>query len=103
MRASGADLILLNGMNLEVWFEQFIDNLGPIPSVMISEGIETMFSHSGSYEGMPNSHTGISLDNTMIYNYNIRDAMSLHAPKLWEFTRQTLAHDLRKRVKLSHT
>ena len=28
VRASGADLILYNGLNLELWFEQFIGNLG---------------------------------------------------------------------------
>lgn len=56
VRASGADQILWNGMNLELWFEQFIDDLGPNPSVTISGTIETMSIRTGSYEGMPNPH-----------------------------------------------
>ena len=39
VRASNADLILWNGLNLELWFEQFIANLGDIPSATISDGI----------------------------------------------------------------
>ncbi len=80
VRASGADLILWNGMNLELWFEQFIHNLGPIPSATISEGIETISIREGSYEGAPNPHAWMSLDNALIYIDNIRDAMSLHDP-----------------------
>ena len=36
--ARGADLILRNGLNLELWFEQFLRNLGDIPSVTVSDG-----------------------------------------------------------------
>ena len=81
VRASGADLILWNGMNLELWFEQFIGNLGPIPSATISTGIETLSIKAGSYEGMPNPHAWMSLDNALIYVDNIRDAMSEHDPE----------------------
>lgn len=80
VRASGADLILWNGMNLELWFEQFIDNLGPIPSATISTGVETMSIKAGSYEGMPNPHAWMSLDNALIYIDNIAAAMSEHDP-----------------------
>ena len=34
VRAHGADLILWNGLNLERWFEQFVANLGDVPSVV---------------------------------------------------------------------
>jgi len=81
VRASGADLILWNGMNLELWFEQFIDNLGDIPSATISEGIETMSIVEGSYEGLPNPHAWMSLDNALIYIDNIAAAMSEHDPE----------------------
>lgn len=80
LRATGADLILWNGMNLELWFEQFIDNLGVIPSATISDGIVPMSIREGSYEGLPNPHAWMSLDNAMIYVDNIRDAMSEHDP-----------------------
>ncbi|MEN8839950.1 MAG: metal ABC transporter substrate-binding protein [Octadecabacter sp.] len=80
VRASGADLILWNGMNLELWFEQFIGNLGEVPSATISEGIETMSIAAGSYEGLPNPHAWMSLDNALVYIDNIQSAMSEHDP-----------------------
>lgn len=81
LRASGADLILWNGMNLELWFEQFIDNLGDIPSATISTGITPMPIAEGSYEGLPNPHAWMSLDNALIYIDNIQSAMSEHDPE----------------------
>jgi len=81
VRASDADLILWNGMNLELWFEQFVDNLGPIPSATISTGIDPISIRTGSYEGMPNPHAWMSLDNALIYVDNIRDAMAQHDPE----------------------
>ncbi|WP_227444402.1 metal ABC transporter substrate-binding protein [Cognatishimia sp. F0-27] len=74
VRASDADLILWNGMNLELWFEQFLANLGDVPSVTVSEGIDPIPIRSGSYEGMPNPHAWMGLDNALIYIDNIRDA-----------------------------
>ena len=81
LRASDADLILWNGMNLELWFEQFTDNLGPIPSATISEGIEPVSIREGSYEGLPNPHAWMSLDNALIYIDNIAAAMSEGDPE----------------------
>lgn len=80
LRASDADLILWNGMNLELWFEQFIDNLGPIPSATISTGVDLLPIREGSYEGMPNPHAWMSLDNALIYIDNIAASMSEHDP-----------------------
>jgi len=81
LRASDADLILWNGMNLELWFEQFTDNLGPIPSATISEGIQPVSIREGSYEGLPNPHAWMSLDNALIYIDNIAAAMSEGDPE----------------------
>ena len=80
VRASGADLILWNGLNLELWFEQFIGNLGDVPSATISEGIAPLPISEGSYEGLPNPHAWMSLDNALIYVDNIRDALMSHDP-----------------------
>ena len=76
IRASEADLILWNGMNLELWFEQFLDNLGDVPSVTVSEGIDPIPISSGSYEGLPNPHAWMGLGNALIYIDNIADALS---------------------------
>lgn len=74
--ASDADLILRNGMNLELWFEQFLANLGDIPSATLSEGITPLPIRSGSYEGKPNPHAWMSLEGALIYVDNIAKALS---------------------------
>ncbi|MGI9570332.1 MAG: metal ABC transporter solute-binding protein, Zn/Mn family, partial [Desulfobulbia bacterium] len=40
LRAQNADLILWNGLNLELWFKKFFSNLSDVPSVVLTEGIE---------------------------------------------------------------
>jgi manganese/iron transport system substrate-binding protein len=80
IRAQGADLILWNGLNLERWFAQFFTNLTDVPSATLTDGIIPMSISSGEYEGKPNPHAWMSLDNAIIYVDNIRDAMSEHDP-----------------------
>ncbi|TMM55038.1 metal ABC transporter substrate-binding protein [Sulfitobacter sabulilitoris] len=80
VRASGADLILWNGLNLELWFEQFLSNLGDVPSATLSDGIEPISITEGSYEGKANPHAWMGVDAAMIYIDNIRDALSQHDP-----------------------
>ncbi len=81
VRASSADLILYNGLNLELWFEQFINNLGDMPSAILTDGIAPMSIVEGEYEGLPNPHGWMGLDNAMVYVDNIRDALSEHDPE----------------------
>jgi manganese/iron transport system substrate-binding protein len=80
VRASDADLILWNGMNLERWFEQFLSNLGDIPSVTLTDGIEPISISAGSYEGRPNPHAWMGLDNALIYIDNISKAFAKYDP-----------------------
>ena len=80
VRASDADLILWNGMNLELWFEQFLTNLGDIPSATLTEGINPIPISSGSYEGKPNPHAWMGLENALIYVDNIEKAFAEHDP-----------------------
>jgi manganese/iron transport system substrate-binding protein len=81
VRAQGADLILWNGLNLELWFEQFLANLDDIPSATLTEGIEPIPIASGAYEGMPNPHAWMGLDNALVYIDNIVEAYSEHDPE----------------------
>lgn len=81
VRASGADLILWNGMNLELWFEQFLSNLGKIPSATLTDGIEPISIGSGSYKGQPNPHAWMGFDSALIYIDNIVKAFSKHDPE----------------------
>jgi manganese/iron transport system substrate-binding protein len=81
IRAQDADLILWNGLNLELWFEQFFTNLQDVPSATLSDGIVPMSIAEGEYSGKPNPHAWMSLESAVIYVDNIRDAMSEHDPQ----------------------
>lgn len=72
--AQGADLILWNGLNLEQWFEQFLANLGAVPSVVVTTGIDPMGIGEGPYSGKPNPHAWMSPTDALVYVDNIRAA-----------------------------
>lgn len=78
--AQDADLILWNGMNLERWFEQFIGNLGDVPSATLSDGVDPMPISEGSYAGKPNPHAWMSPVSAQIYVDNIAAALSAADP-----------------------
>ena len=80
VRASDADLILWNGMNLELWFEQFLTNMEDVPSATLTDGIDPISISGGSYEGKPNPHAWMGLDNALIYIDNIVAAFSEQDP-----------------------
>lgn len=80
VRAQDAGLILWNGMNLELWFAQFLDNLGDVPSATLTDGIDPIPISAGSYEGKPNPHAWMGIDNALIYIDNISAAFSAQDP-----------------------
>jgi manganese/iron transport system substrate-binding protein len=80
-RAQGAQLILWNGLNLELWFEKFFQNLKDVPSVVVSTGVEPMGIAEGPYTGKPNPHAWMSPKSALIYVDNIRDAFVKHDPQ----------------------
>jgi len=80
IRAQDADLILWNGLNLELWFEQFLSNLRDVPAATLTDGIEPMSITEGEYDGKPNPHAWMGLDNALVYVDNIRDAFAEHDP-----------------------
>lgn len=79
--AQGADLVLWNGLNLELWFEQFLHNLRDVPAVTVSDGIDPLSIAGGEYDGKPNPHAWMGLDNAMIYIDNIKAALSERDPE----------------------
>jgi manganese transport system substrate-binding protein len=78
-RAQDADLILDNGLNLEIWFEKFVVDLD-VPHVVVSRGVELMEISEDSYRGMPNPHAWMSPINVMIYVDNMAEAFSELSP-----------------------
>lgn len=75
VKAQSADLVLWNGMNLELWFEKFFHNVKDVPSAVLSDGIEPMGISEGPYTGKPNPHAWMSPANAVIYVENIRKAL----------------------------
>ncbi|MFC5069105.1 metal ABC transporter substrate-binding protein [Flaviflagellibacter deserti] len=80
-RAQDAQLILWNGLNLELWFEKFFQNLKNVPGAVVSNGVEPMGITEGPYTGKPNPHAWMSPKNALIYVDNIRDAFVKYDPK----------------------
>ena len=75
VRAQEADLLLWNGLNLERWFERFLRDVGDVPQVVVSEGVEPISIYQGPYSGKPNPHAWMSTANALIYVENIRKAL----------------------------
>ncbi len=81
IRAQKSDLILWNGLNLELWFERFFEELRGVPEATVSDGIEPMGIGDGPYLGKPNPHAWMSFDDALIYVENIRAALVEHDPE----------------------
>ena len=81
IRAQKSDLILWNGLNLELWFERFFEELRGVPEVTISAGVEPLGIGEGPYTGKPNPHAWMSFGNALIYVENIRAALVEHDPE----------------------
>lgn len=80
LAAQDADLILWNGLNLELWFEKFFRNLKDVPSVVVTDGVAPMGIGEGPYSGKPNPHAWMSPTDALTYVDNIRDAFIEHDP-----------------------
>lgn len=80
LRAQGADIILWNGMNLERWFERFLQDIPNAKSVTVTEGIEPLSIYAGPYDGKPNPHAWMSTANALVYIRNIEKALAAADP-----------------------
>lgn len=80
MRAQKADLVLWNGLNLELWFEKFFENLDGVAQAVVSDGVTPMGIAEGPYTGKPNPHAWMSPEAALIYVENIRKAFAEKDP-----------------------
>ena len=67
LKAQKADLILWNGLNLELWFEKFFQNINNTESAVLSDGIKPIGIKGGAYNGKPNPHAWMSPKAGKIY------------------------------------
>lgn len=74
-KASKADLILDNGLNLEAWFAQFVGEVDA-PHAVVSDGVEGIDIAEDAYAGLPNPHAWMSPVNVQIYVDNMVKAFS---------------------------
>lgn len=72
-RAGGAELVLDNGLGLEAWFDQFIEQSGA-QRVVVSEGVEVIDIEG--QPGTPNPHAWMSPRNAQRYAANIAEAFA---------------------------
>ena len=80
VRGQGADLLLWNGMNLERWFERFVDTARAVPNAVVSDGVVPMPIREGPYLDKPNPHAWMSPASALIYVENIRRALAALDP-----------------------
>lgn len=80
LKARDAQLVLWNGLNLELWFERFFGRLKDVPRAVVSQGITPIAIAEGPYAGKPNPHAWMSPTAALVYVDNIRDALVEHDP-----------------------
>lgn len=79
-KAARADLVLDNGLNLEVWFEQFVEEMD-VPHVVVSQGVPVIDITEDAYAGKPNPHAWMSPTAVQTYVDTMVDAFSDLAPE----------------------
>lgn len=102
-KAHDADLVLDNGLNLESWFEKFIQD-SDAQHITVSDGVEPIAIAEGDAASTPNPHAWMSPVNAQTYVDNIAKAFAdlypAHADEFRENARsykqelENVHHDL---------
>ena len=80
-QASGADLIVENGLGLELWARRFVQSAGDVPTVTLTEGMQPLFIEGDAYAGKPNPHAWMSPLRAQGYVDRLVDAFSQLDPE----------------------
>ena len=75
-RASGADLIVENGLGLELWARRFVQSAGDVPTVTLTDGMQPLLIEGDVYAGKPNPHAWMSPLRAQGYVDQLVDAFS---------------------------
>ena len=96
LKAQKADLILWNGLNLELWFKKFYQNIDNTKSAILSDGIEPIGIKGGAYNGKPNPHAWMSPEAAKIYINNIKNALVNIDPKNKDYYKKNAQRYIKK-------
>ena len=97
-RLDGADIVLDNGMNLEVWAAKLYQNVPDVPHATLTKGIEPVSIAEGPYDGKPNPHAWMSPQNALMYVDNIVGALVQIDPQNESYYQQN-AEDYKKQIR----
>jgi manganese transport system substrate-binding protein len=81
VRASQADIIFDNGLNLEVWASKLYSSIPDVKHVTLSEGVTPISISEGLYKDKPNPHVWMSPKQALLYVENIRQALVELSPE----------------------
>ena len=94
-KASDADLILYNGINLEnAWFSKMVKNAQKVENqdyFAASDGVEVIYLEGQSAKGKEDPHAWLSLENGIIYAQNIAKQLMVKDPKNKDVYQQNVA------------
>ncbi|WP_167310105.1 metal ABC transporter substrate-binding protein [Pantoea ananatis] len=79
-RAQGAQLVMANGLNLELWFQRFYQHLKGVPEVVVSTGVSPIGIGKDLIMANPILTHGCHRITHLIYVDNICDALVKHDP-----------------------
>ncbi len=74
VKASKADLIIENGLGLELWANKFIASAGNVPTLTLTKGMQPLLIEGDIYSGKPNPHVWMSPKRAIIFVERLVDA-----------------------------
>ena len=66
-QAADADLVVENGLGLELWADRFLRAAGNVPRLTLSQGMDPLLIKGDAYAGKPNPHAWMSPQRAMGY------------------------------------
>lgn len=75
IKATNADLVIKNGLGLELWANDFIRSAGKVKLVVLTDDMQPLFISEDAYKGKPNPHAWISPIRAIAYVDKILEAL----------------------------